>query len=168
MKRLIVIVGCMGLALVACSGGASAENPVAWPTAVPPSGDTGGWGIGFQHEFPAGFWEAGKHRYAFLVHCPVLSPTDMPTEWRSFEVSEEAPLLTVPIYLRVGGLSMESLTPAYRSDIVVHPVQQTVAAVYFVDLPQETAERAATECEALFLWDDQNAYLLASMEPFEY
>lgn len=166
-KRLIVLLCLIELALVACDKASPAEIPTPLPTAVPPTGDSDGWGIGFRHEFPPEFWGEGNHRYAFLVHCPVLSAENIPTEWQYFQVSEEAQLRTGPIYLRVGGLSTEPLKAAYRSDIVVHPAQQTIAALYFVGMSQESAERAATECEAVFLWDNKFTQPLTTMESFQ-
>ncbi|HSR30163.1 MAG TPA: hypothetical protein VLY63_06320, partial [Anaerolineae bacterium] len=71
MRRL-VIVCLLGLVLAAC--GPTVEVPTPLPTAVPPDSlpDQGTWAVSFQLELPAGAFGQGRHRYAYLIHCPVI------------------------------------------------------------------------------------------------
>lgn len=170
MKRLIALFSLLGLTLAAC-GPAARTAPTPLPTAVPPDnadspGITGGsWAVGFQYEFPAGSLGGGTHRYAFLLHCPVASAEDVSTDWRFFEISEEAPLQPRPIYLRMHGLSTGQLSPYYLTDNILHPEQPLMAVVHYVDLPRAAAELAASECEVILFLDNTGRRILAAQEP---
>ena len=112
-----------------------------------------------------GFLGEGPHRYAFLMRCPVVSAEDEPSEWRFFEISEQAPLQPKPIYLRLHGLSLAPLSPSYLTGNVLHPQQPIIAVVHYVGLPKPAAELAASECEVVLLFDDTGRRVLAAQEP---
>lgn len=170
MVRLVALFSLIGLTLTACTSAATAI-PTPLPTAVPPDdggpsgSEPGSWVVGFQYEFPIGFLGEGPHRYAFLMRCPVVSAEDEPSEWRFFEISEQAPLQPKPIYLRLHGLSLAPLSPSYLTGNVLHPQQPIVAVVHYVGLPKPAAELAASECEVVLLFDDTGRRVLAAQEP---
>ena len=165
MRRSSVILCLIALVLAACDR--ASETPLSLPTAVPPTGEAGSWAIAFEYEFPGEFWGEGPHRYAFMIRCPIVFEEDFSSDWQNFEVSEGARLQPAPVYLRLQGLSVESFVPAYVSNAVIHPVQQTLAVAYLVGLSRSDAEQAVSECEAAIFWDDKGGRALTAKEPFQ-
>jgi hypothetical protein len=165
VKRLIILLGLVGLILASCRRSSDAPTPL--PTAVPPAGELGSWAIGFKHEFPPEFWGEGLHRYAFLIDCPVASDENISSDWQYFRVSEEAQFRSTPVYLRLQGVTTASFSPTYIADAVIHPVQQTIAVVYLVGLSKAAAEQAVSECEAVIFRDDKGAQILTATDPFQ-
>ena len=165
MKRL-VLVCLLGLILVAC--GPVAEVPTPLPTAIPPDAlpEQGGWAVGFQYEFPPGTFGVGRHRYAFLIHCPVVSSEDVNYGWHTFEVSEDTTMQPEPLYLRLFGLSGDPYTPSQITNDIIHPDRRIIAVVHLVGMAKEAAALAASGCELLVLWDNTGRQLLAPGEPF--
>jgi hypothetical protein len=165
MRHLIVLCF-LSLWLAAC--GPTAEVPTPLPTAVPPDQlpEQGIWAVSFKHEFPAGVFGAGRHRYAYLIHCPVISSEDTPTEWRFFEISEEALNQPTPLYLRIFGLSNEEFNTSLLPDDNVHPDREIVAVVHLVGLAKPVAEMAVEGCEVIVFWDDTGRQPLSAGEPF--
>lgn len=165
--RLGLVLALLGLALGACAPTQAVPTPL--PTAVPPDTipEQGSWSIGFQYEFPAGRLAEGTHRYALLIHCPVISTEDERYGWHSFEISQEAPGQVEPVYLRLFGLSSDPYSPAPLERAVIHPVQPIVAVVHLVGLPRSVAGLAASSCELFVFWDDTGRQLLAPGEPFQ-
>jgi hypothetical protein len=133
---------------------------------VIPAGEEGLWAIGFRYEFPEETFGLGPHRYRFWIHCPVTSSEDTITDWLLFEVSDQVLPQSEPIYLRLLGLSNEPLVPSYNANRVIHPEQPIIAAVYLVGLSYQTANLAASGCEALILWDSGFRRTLPASEPF--
>jgi len=165
MKHLLIL--CLvGLTLAAC--GPTAEVPTPLPTAVPPEVDQfGNWGITFQHEFPVGTFGPGPHRFRYLGQCPILLEQDFVTEWIFFEISEDAELQSGPVYLRLRGLSAEPLLLSYPATATLHPEQQIIAVVHFIDIARSAADLAVSGCEILIFWDEMGRQLLKATEPFE-
>jgi hypothetical protein len=143
--------------------------PTPLPTAVPPDTipEVGGWSIGFQYEFPPGRLAEGAHRYALLIHCPVISSEDEHYGWHIFNISSEAPEQSGPVYLRISGLNADpyAVTPLERA--VIHPDQPIVAVVHLVGLPRSVAGEAASSCELFVFWDNHGRQLLTPGEPFQ-
>ena len=128
--RLLLIFALSGLVLGACAPAPPAPTPL--PTAVPPDviPEQGSWSVGFQHEFPPGRLAEGTHRYALLIHCPVVFSEDEHYGWHIFDISQEAPAQVGPVYLRLFGLSSDPIVVAPLATAVVHPVQPLVAVVH--------------------------------------
>lgn len=166
MRRLII---CCLLALSLGACGSKAEVPTPLPTAVPPDGlpEQGGWAVGFRYEFPPGTFGLGKHRYAFLIHCPILSAEDSHYGWHYFEISEEVVKQPAPLYLRLFGLSGDPYSPSQVTNTVIHPEREIIAVVHLVGLPRSAATWAASSCEALVFWDSTGRHALIPGEPFQ-
>lgn len=165
--RLLLILALLGLVLGACAPAQPAPTPL--PTAVPPDviPEQGSWSIGFQHEFPPGRLAEGTHRYALLIHCPVVFSEDEHYGWHIFDISQEAPAQVGPVYLRLFGLSSDPVAVAPLARAVVHPVQPLVAVVHLTGLTREAAEMAASSCELFVFWDSMGRQLLKAGEPFQ-
>ena len=120
------------------------------------------WGLPFAVEFPAGYWEAGAHRYRFLIDCPVLEAEveSLPVEFR---VTPLTPTLNKTVYLRMAGLSDGIMMPANVR--AIHPDQATTAVVTFLGLSQATIDEASS-CEGLVEFDGDRAELMQPGEPF--
>jgi hypothetical protein len=154
------------LVLVAC--GPAPVVPTPLPTAIPPLGLTGeSWAVSFQHEFPAGAFGLGEHRFAFLIHCPFMGTEDTNTGWYSFEISEEAAIHPEPVYMRLHGLSAEPFNQSQMSTNLIHPDQQIVAVIHLVGLPGYVAERTGAGCEIVVFWDAMARASLTPGEPFQ-
>lgn len=166
MRRL-VIVCLLGLVLAAC--GPTVEVPTPLPTAVPPDSlpDQGTWAVSFQLELPAGAFGQGRHRYAYLIHCPVIGSENTPTEWRFFEISEDVLNQPTPVYLRISGLSSDVFNTTQLADNVIHPDQQIIAVVHLVGMARSAAEMVASECEIILFLDDTGRKPLTAGEPFQ-
>jgi hypothetical protein len=166
MYRAFLVLVVLASILAAC--GPAAEVPTPLPTAVPPDleSDGGIWSLGFRYDFPGGTFGPGPHRYAFLIHCPVVYQEDLPSDWIRFEISEDVALQREPIYLRLQGLSSEPYNPTYNTNNVMHPERPIVAVVYLVGLDRPAAELAATECEVIVFWDSVGRHSLIAQEPF--
>jgi len=166
------------LAAVACSSDAgseqeagplpTAESASGLPTAVPPEGEPGEigeWAIPFIYQMPEGTWGIGFHRYALHVDCPILAQDSLSGEWRDFVVTNDATLLNVPVFLRLGGLSTGTLAlPNVRN---IHPDQVTIALVTIIGVTEEQAGIAAesSDCEVIVVWDG-GAEELSPAEPY--
>jgi hypothetical protein len=159
---LKVLLGLVIFVLVACST-ASSPKITPLPTAIPPSGEPGGWAISFSYTFESG-WGVSAHRYQFLVHCPAVMEEDLITDWVWFDVVESAQLSPDPVYMRINGLSYGVLAPA--SIEIIHPEQQTVAVVTLLGFPESTARTAAEDCQGLIRYDDKPPLSLTAEEPF--
>lgn len=165
MKRLIAYC-LLGLILAAC--GSTAEVPTPLPTAVPPDAlPEQSWAVSFQYEFPPGSLGVGRHRYAFLIHCPVMSSEDTNSGWHYFEISEEVVRQPGPLYLRLFGLGADPLTPSRITNTIIHPDRQIIAVVHLVGLTEANAALVASGCEVLVFWDDVGRKLLTAGEPFQ-
>ena len=166
-QRSALLLTCLILLVLAACGPAP-EVPTPLPTAVPPSGLTGeSWTVSFQHEFPAGTFGLGEHRFALLIHCPFMGTEDTNTGWFGFEVSEEATNYPEPVYLRLHGLSREPFNASQMSTNLIHPDQQIVAIVHLVGLPAYVAERTGAGCEIVVFWDSMARQSLMPGEPFQ-
>lgn len=165
MRRLII---CCLLASVLGACGSQTVAPTPLPTAVPPDRlpGEGGWAVGFQYEFPPGTFGPGRHRYAFLVHCPVISAEDTNYGWHYFEISDEVVQQPAPLYLRLFGLGADPYTPSQITNDIIHPERQIIAVVHLVGLPQSAATLAASSCEIVVFWDDVGRHSLTPGEPF--
>lgn len=167
MRKSLALPLCLlGLVLAGCSGLSGAERPTPLPTAVPPKYTPGVWGIGFEYEFPTGFWEEGPHQYAYRIDCPDLFGEDSTSSWQPFTVTQDVGLMPLAAYMRSYGLSRDAWKPIDWAGPYIHPRQFTIAVVYIVGVPEEVAERAAEECQAHVLWDEHFSQTLAPMEPF--
>jgi hypothetical protein len=157
----------VGFALAACAPAQAVPTPL--PTAVPPDTipEQGSWSVGFQYEFPPGRLAEGTHRYALLIHCPVVFSEDEHYGWHIFDISQEAPAQVGPVYLRLFGLSSDPLSAAPLARAVVHPTQPLVAVVHLVGLTRAAAEMAASSCELFVAWDSTGRQLLKAGEPFQ-
>jgi len=146
----------------------TAETVSTLPTAVPPEGgpgQIGEWAIPFQYQMPEGTWGVGFHRYALHVDCPVLAQDSLAGEWRDFVVTNDATLLNVPVYLRLGGLSTGTLAlPNVRT---IHPDQVTIALVTIIGVTEEQTAIAAesSDCEVIVVWEG-GAEELSPTEPY--
>ncbi len=80
------------------------------------------------------------------------------------ETNDVTPLNT-PVYLRLGGLSTNTLGPPNVQTI--HPDQLTIALVTIVGTTEEQAALAAEslDCEVIIVWDG-GAEELSPMEPY--
>jgi hypothetical protein len=107
------------------------------------------------------------HRYALLIHCPLISSEDEHYGWHLFRISSEAPERGTPVYLRISGLSHDPVALAPLDEAVIHPDQPMVAVVHLVGLARPAAEMAASSCELLVFWDDTGRHLLTAGEPFQ-
>ncbi len=160
--RHLLLLG-LGILLAACAG--QAATPL--PTAVPPSGPTGGdWAIGFVYEFPPSFWTEGEHRYAMVMSCPFIGPDPVEVGWNVFTVDANAPLAQSTVYLRAEGLTTEVFNPAYPAGQTINPAQRTTALLYAVGLSEEAVETAPETCEVLVLWDSAPVQPMTVQEPF--
>jgi hypothetical protein len=157
----------LGLILGAC--GSEAEAPTPLPTAVPPDSlpEQGSWAVGFEYEFPPGTFGLGRHRYAFLIHCPVMSAEDSHHGWHYFEISEDVVKQPAPIYLRIFGLSGDPYTLSQVTNNIIHPERQIIAVVHLVGLPKSAATLTASSCEILVFWDNTGRHSLTPGEPFQ-
>jgi hypothetical protein len=175
-QRLLLLI--IGLVLVACSPTASAPTqtpppPAApatmLPTAIPPETFIGSWAISFEYAFPENFWSVGDHRYGFYIDCPLLMPESYGSEWVWFQATDEEimPVYELPIYLRLGGLSLGPLAPISMNTI--HHDQATIAVVTLLGITEEDAKLAQTssDCEVLMNWDGISTQSLSPGEPFQ-
>lgn len=165
--RLGLALALLVFVLATCAPGQPVPTPL--PTAIPPDTipEQGSWSIGFQYEFPPGRLAEGMHRYALLIHCPVISPEDEHYGWHLFDISPEAPAAVGPVYLRLFGLSNDPYAVAPLERAVVHPDQPLVAVVHLVGLPRPAAQLAASSCELFVFWDSTGRQLLTPGEPFQ-
>jgi hypothetical protein len=166
MRRSVLVLVVLASSLAAC--GPAVEVPTPLPTAVPPDPGADGsiWSLGFRYDFPAGVFGPGRHRYAFLIHCPVVYQEDLPSDWIQFEISQDVVPQPDPIYLRLGGLSSDLYNPTYNTNTAIHPDRPVVAVVYLVGLDRPVAELAAKECEVIVFWDSHGRHSLGAQEPF--
>jgi hypothetical protein len=177
LKLPIGILFCFAAA--ACSADAGSEQEVeplptaetasSLPTAVPPEGgpgQTGEWAIPFTYQMPEDTWGIGFHRYALHVDCPVLAQDSLAGEWQDFVVTNDVTLLNVPVYLRLGGLSISTL--GAPNVLTIHPDQVTIALVTIVGVTKEQAAVAAEseDCEVIIGWDGSNVEELLPADPY--
>jgi hypothetical protein len=123
--------------------------------------------VGFEYEFPAGTLGVGPHRYAYLIHCPVISSEDSNSEWHYFEISEDVIRQPDTLYLRLFGLSGSPINPSRITNTMIHPDRQIVAVVHLVGMTKEAADLATSACEIIIFWDDIGRQLLTVGEPFQ-
>jgi len=164
MKRLILIL-VIPLILGAC-GIQSTPIPTPLPTAVPPSeplAEGGDWAVSFDYEIPDQVWAEGVHRYRVQLHCPGVIE-DSTSEWVYFDVTEDATILSTPVYLRLQGLSTGVLAGQNLS--AVHPEQKTIAVVTLVGLSETSSQLAIDNCICLFRWDNNLMQMLTPQESF--
>jgi hypothetical protein len=157
----------LGVVLAACSPAPKVPTPL--PTAVPPINlpEQGSWAVGFEYEFPPGIFGLSPHRYAFLIHCPVISSEDSNSGWHYFEISEDVVRQPDTLYLRLFGLSGSPINPSKITNTMIHPERPIVAVVHLVGMTKEAANLAAAACEIVVFWDDTGRQLLVAGEPFQ-
>ncbi len=171
MKYSFLFIIFVGFALIACNSQPSTPLATPLPTAVPPesvpSGEGGGWAVGFRHEFGPDFWEEGVHQYGFYIKCPVPGFEDYGSDWITFEIDDTGPQVEdVTVYLRIGGVTTEIFTPNYLQDVSFHSSIPTTAVVYFIGMNEETAQQLTTECDGIINWDGNNTAQLIASDPF--
>ncbi|MGD8791368.1 MAG: hypothetical protein PVF47_02355 [Anaerolineae bacterium] len=170
MKRLVVLL-ILAIWLLSACGAPPTEVPTPLPTAVPPAEDrpqeTGTWAVSFQYEFPPGTLGLGQHRYAILIHCPVVSAEDISSGWHRFEITDEVLPQSEPLYLRMHGLSAEPYNPTTITNDQIHPERPIVAIVHLVGLPQNLAPMVASSCEAITFWDEVGRHPMTPGQPFQ-
>jgi hypothetical protein len=125
--------------------------------------------VSFEYEFPPNFWNVGSHSYGYYIDCPVLVPESYGSDWFWFEVEDWdwMPQFGLPVYLRLGGLSLGPLEPITM--LPVHPSTSTIAVVTVLNLSEEDAKLAATssDCVILINWDEVFTQVLTPGEPFQ-
>lgn len=125
----------------------------------------GEWAIPFAYQMPDGTWGVGFHRYALHIDCPILAQDNLAGQWRDFVATKDVAPLNTPVYLRLGGLSTNTLGPPNVQTI--HPDQLTIALVTIIGATEEQAALAAEslDCEVVIVWDG-GAEELSPMEPY--
>lgn len=165
---LFLAAGC-GAAAPAAVSTETPAPPAPSPTPSPaaPNSAQGSWAVGFSHTFEPGFWEPGGHRYGFRAACPAID-YELSSDWQLFTVSaEQASPQPFPIFLRLGGLSLERFARSYAPDAAIHPEQETVAVLWIVGLSEGEARQAASDCEVVLGWDQGRIQPLTAEEPFQ-
>jgi hypothetical protein len=180
-KRIFVVaLGLSSLYMVACASNTPVPTPTleptmppptptSLPTAVPQDNLPGSWAVSFEYEFPPNFWSLGRHSYGYFVDCPLLMSESSGSEWYWFTVVdwEWMPEFKLPVYLRLGGLSMGLLEPITMDTIA--PEWSTIAVVTVLNLSEEDAKLASTssDCVILINWDEVFTKVLIPGEPFQ-
>ena len=120
------------------------------------------WALPFLADLPAGYWDAGPHRYRFLIDCPAVGQTveSNPVEFR---VTPLVGTLDGPVYLRLSGLSDGIIQPPNVGSI--NPRQPTIAVVSFLGLSLSTIEEAA-ECAGVMEFDGDRQEPMLPGDPF--
>jgi hypothetical protein len=143
--------------------------PTLLPTAIPPDNVGGTWAVSFEYPFPPDFWNIGRHSYGFYIDCPLLMPESYGSEWIWFGVTDEdwMPEIKLPVYLRIGGISLDPLGPITIDTIA--PAWSTIAVVTLLGLSEEDAKLATTssDCVILINWDEVNTQIMTPGEPFQ-
>jgi hypothetical protein len=139
------------------------------PTAIPPETFVGSWAISFEYPFPENSWNIGIHRYGFYIDCPLLIQESYGSEWIFFNVTDDEllPVYQMPVYLRLGGLSLGPLAPISMDTI--RPEQATIAVVTLLGITEEDAKLATTssDCAIMMNWDGVSTETLSPGEPFQ-
>jgi len=141
--------------------------PESLPTAVQPKSVGSNWAISYQHSMPTGFWSEGVHTYGFLMTCPFLGQIETGTEWQQLKVSDSAPLLPDPVYLRLSGQNTGPM-----NDIIVdaiNPAQETIAVITIVGVSEDNANKAfnSPDCQVVMRWDSKGTEILEPLPPFQ-
>jgi hypothetical protein len=96
-------------------------------------------------------------------------PESYGSEWIWFHVMdfEWMPEHQLPVYLRLGGLSLGPLEPITMDTIA--PAWSTIAVVTLLGLSEEDAKLVTTssDCVILINWDEINTQILTPGEPFQ-
>jgi hypothetical protein len=177
-RTLVVALGMSSLYMVACAATSPVPTltlqptlppPTLLPTAIPPGNLPDTWAVSFEHEFPPNFWNVGPHSYGYFIDCPLLMQESYGSEWFWFQVAdwEWMPEHKLPVYLRLGGLSLGPLEPITMETIA--PSWSTIAIVTLLGLSEEDAKLAATssDCVILINWDELSTEILTPGEPFQ-
>jgi len=152
------------LVVAACGETVQLEGidlPVA---ATPALAEDGSWAVAFTADFPAGFWQAGEHRYRMLLDCPVLS-AEVATSAISFRSTDLVPVQSRKVYLRAAGLSDDILLPPLPGSI--HPQQPTVAALTLIGSTRNDADAAVETCTGTLEFDGTDNATMSPIEPFQ-
>lgn len=141
--------------------------PEALPTAVPPDSIGSNWAISYQHPLPADFWSEGVHTYGFLMSCPFLGQLEAGTEWLELRVSDSAPLLPDPVYLRLSG---QSTGPTDDINVdTINPSQETIAVITIIGVSEDNANKAfnSPDCQVVMRWDSKGTEILKPLPPYQ-
>ena len=133
-------------------------------TRTPTTPEASNWAIIFEYHFPAGFWTVGTHEYTLKADCPNIEEASG-TQTQTFEVSENATLLSGEVYLR--GIGLNNSPIGGEPIAQIHPSQSTSAAVSFINSTRSQAELALSNCIVTVSWDGQDPTALTPGLPFE-
>lgn len=108
--------------------------------------------ISFEYRFPAGYWTLGQHQLTYLFEsCPWAG--DLPDHLTfTFQVSEDAKLLTSPVYIQPNALT----TGGWPAGLVlgaIHPSQLTIAAASVIRLTPAEVDQAKQSCNLSIVSD---------------
>jgi hypothetical protein len=177
-RTLVLTLGLSSIFMAACAATSPIPTPTPQPTqppptllptAIPPGNLPGTWAVSFEYEFPPNFWHVGSHSYGYYIDCPLLIQESYGSEWFWFWVMdlEWMPEFQLPVYLRLGGLSLGPLEPITTDTI--HPSTPTIAVVTLLGLTEEDAKLAAasSDCVIMINWDEMFTEFLTPGEPFQ-
>jgi len=112
------------------------------------------WYVIFSHEFPAGYWNEGIHKYLFKADCPFsINSTKANEPPYSFSVRQGAELQDSMVYIRRGGLFLVEIS-GISFDDKINPSQATTAIYGPLALTFEDAKRLRDECKVRISIDD--------------
>jgi hypothetical protein len=141
-----------------------ATNTSEIPSSIPEMTELTNWAITFSYRFPSGFWSIGTHEYTLENDCPNLK--DGSGSWtKTFDVSENAALLSGDVYLRLSGLRDGPLES--NSIESINPMQTTTASMSLIEMTRSDAELAFKDCKVTVRWDGTSPQLLTPGLPFE-
>jgi hypothetical protein len=161
------------LAITLITAGVLALASFAAP-AIAAAGDSpcqGFIGVSGSIGMPAGSWAPGRHTYAVTFYWPPTEPGDPGTytfDTVTFTVSESAPLVAGPVFLRLAGLSTSLGSPTPYGD-TINPAQETVfwAGVFLMPGDYATMKEARSylaDNTVAFAWDG-GTQVAGSMRP---
>ena len=134
-----------------------------------PPAENPNWAISFEYRFLDNYWSVGTHEYTIESFCPNVEIDEAGTHGGSntqtFEVSESAALLPGDVYLRISGLKDKPLDA--ESVEKINPFQTTTAVWTLIEMTQEEAELATTDCTVTISWDGGPSKLLKPGFPFQ-
>ena len=137
--------------------------PPAIPTSAPTVGnDPENWAISFVYNFPVGFWSVGTHQYTIIAQpCGDNSGGSFT---QSFQVSNNAPLYPVPIYLRLSGLRNSRDGSVING--AINSAQSTIGILDWTKLKQSKVE-ATKQCKVFISWDGGAQQPLVAQAPYQ-